>query len=147
VKLYRDENGQPWKFTDGIDYTFPRDFPVTIPAGGRIMVAKNPEAFSLRYTRVTAELILGPYEGKLSDAGERLELAMPGDVGNDGKRSYIRIDRITYSDGSHPDDNPDEADLWPMEPDGDGASLTRKVSADYGNDPANWMAALPSPGE
>ncbi|MEA3227219.1 MAG: lamin tail domain-containing protein, partial [Planctomycetota bacterium] len=147
VTLFRYDKGQPWKFTDGIDYTFPKDSPTTIAAGGRIVVAKNPEAFLVRYPGVPAEIILGPYDGKLSDAGEKLELAMPGDVGNNGMRSYIRIDRINYSDGSHPDNDPGAVDLWPMEPDGDGASLMRKVSENYGNDPANWIATLPSPGE
>jgi len=37
--------------------------------------------------------------------------------------------------------------LWPVEADGDGMTLTRKISTDYGNDPDNWFAALASPNE
>jgi hypothetical protein len=60
-------------------------------------------------------------------------------------RYYIRIDRVNYSDGSHPENCPAWIDLWPIESDGQGASLTRKIPADYGNDPDNWIAAPPSP--
>ncbi|MFZ2148948.1 MAG: hypothetical protein WAV28_17190, partial [Sedimentisphaerales bacterium] len=73
-------------------------------------------------------------------------------------------DRVGYSDGFHPDpssrggihpeDCPGGVDLWPSAPDGGGKSLTRKTSApsgtgqaDYGNDPDNWVAAIPSPGQ
>jgi hypothetical protein len=37
-------------------------------------------------------------------------------------------------------------DYWPIDADGGGKSLSRKVPADYGNDVANWQAANPSPG-
>ena len=104
-----------------------------------------------RYPAVPVEKILGPYSGSLNNAGERLELSMPGDVDEFGIRYYIRVDRVGYSDGSHPEDCPGPADcrvdLWPTTPDGDGESLTRKVSSDYGNDPDNWIATIPSPGE
>jgi hypothetical protein len=147
VTLYRYDKGEPWKFTDGIQFTFPDDIPIVIPAGGYLLVVKKPEAFSWRYPSVPAEKIFGPYDGKLSNAGERLELSMPGDIDRFGVRQYIRVDRISYSDGSHPENCPGSADLWPTEPDGNGASLARKVFADYGNDPDNWNASIPSRGE
>jgi len=146
VTLYSDNEAQPWKFTGGIDFTFPADVPVTIPAGGYLLVVKDPEAFAWRYPAVPVEKIFGPYGGSLNNAGERLELSMPGDVDESGTLYYIRIDRVSYSDGSHPEDSPDSIDHWPVAPDGDGESLTRKVASDYGNDPANWTASTPSPG-
>jgi len=146
VTLYDYDKAQPWKFTDGIDFTFPDDVPVTIPAGGYLLVVKEPEAFVWRYPAVPVEKILGPYNGKLNNAGERLELSMPGDIDEFGTRYYIRVDRINYSDGSHPEDCPGGVDLWPREADGGGKSLTRKRGTDYGNDPDNWTAASPSPG-
>jgi hypothetical protein len=146
VTLYHDDTAQPWKFTDGIDFTFPADVPITIPAGGYLLVVKNPEAFSWRYPAVPAEKILGPYSGSLNNAGERLELSMPGDVDESGTLYYIRIDRVSYSDGSHPENSPDGVDHWPTTPNGNGESLTRRVSSDYGNDPENWTASAPSPG-
>jgi hypothetical protein len=71
---------------------------------------------------------------------------MPGDVGLSGDVHYIRVDRVNYSDGSHPESTVGSVDSWPMEADGDGASLTRKVLTDYGNDPDSWIGAAPSPG-
>ena len=147
VTLYDNETGEPWKFTDGIEFTFPTDAPVTIPTGGYLLLAKNPAAFSWRYPGVPAEIILGPYNGNLSNSGERLELSMPGDVDKEGVRQYIRIDRVNYSDGSHPENCPGWIDLWSIESDGQGASLIRKIATDYGNDPDNWIAAPPSPGQ
>ncbi|MHC4425224.1 MAG: lamin tail domain-containing protein, partial [Planctomycetota bacterium] len=74
VTLYRYDKGKPWKFTDGIEFTFPDDPPIVIAAGGHLLVVKNPDVFSWRYPVVPAEKILGPYDGKLSNAGEKLEL-------------------------------------------------------------------------
>ncbi|MBC8472906.1 MAG: lamin tail domain-containing protein [Planctomycetes bacterium] len=146
VSLYNFETAQPWKFTDGIDFTFPEDVPITIPAGGYFLVVKDPEAFAWRYPAVPVENILGPYGGSLNNAGERLELSMPGDVDESGTLGYIRVDRVTYSDGVHPENSADGVDYWPTAPNGGGESLTRKVSSDYGNDSDNWIASAPSPG-
>ena len=147
VTLFDYYTLEPWKFTDGIDFTFPADSPVTIPAGGYILIVNKPAAFSWRYPAVPAEIILGPYDGNLSNAGESLELSMPGDVDKENVRQYIRVDRVNYSDGSHPENCPGGIDLWPVEADGDGMALTRKVPTYYGNDPENWLASAPSPGE
>ncbi|HUT47432.1 MAG TPA: hypothetical protein VMX36_14220, partial [Sedimentisphaerales bacterium] len=75
------------------------------------------------------------------NGGEKVQLSKPGDQ-LDGTRYYIRVDRVNYSDGFHPFGE----DPWPLGPDGYGQSLTRKVPADYGNDPENWSGADPSPG-
>ncbi|MGD0078856.1 MAG: hypothetical protein ABSB91_09585, partial [Sedimentisphaerales bacterium] len=132
----------PWKFTDGIDYTFPGI--VTIPDGNRIIVAKNPTAFSWRYPFVSTSIIYGPYTGWLANDGEQLELGKPGDIDGLGQRQYIRVERINYSDGSHPGDDPN--DPWPTGADGLGKSLKRTNESLYGNDPNNWTAVTPTPG-
>ncbi|MHC4660014.1 MAG: lamin tail domain-containing protein, partial [Planctomycetota bacterium] len=46
VNLY-DEEGNPWKFTDGIEFTFPVD--INIPAYDYVLVVKDPAAFTWRY--------------------------------------------------------------------------------------------------
>jgi hypothetical protein len=56
------------------------------------------------------------------------------------------MDRVRYSDGSHPENVPGGVDLWPTGADGLGKSLSRKVPTDYGNDVANWKASTTSPG-
>jgi len=146
VKLYRDDKALPWKFTEGIDFTFP-DWPgeVTIPAGDYVIVVRDPDAFGWRYPGVPAHKIFGPYEGWLSNDGERVELSMPGDIDKFGRRQYIMIDRVAYSDGLHGEDCPGGVDYWPLEADGGGKSLVRIDSQKYGNDPNNWTASVPSP--
>jgi hypothetical protein len=142
VTLYDAISGEPWKFTDGIEFSFPIDPPVTIQAGGYLLVVKNPAAFAQRWQAVPANKILGPYEGRLDNSGEKIEIGKPGDVDQFGTRYYIRVDRVNYSDGSHPVGE----DLWPSQADGSGKSLTRNVPQEYGNDVVNWKAADPSPG-
>lgn len=147
MTLFDFDQGGSWKFTDGIEFEFPADSPVTIPAGDSILVVKSPEAFSYRWPAVSEEKVFGPFDGNLNNAGERLQLSMPGDIDASGRRRYIRVDRVNYSDGSHPGNIPGSIDPWPEAGDGDGKSLSRKILADYGNDPGNWTASAPSPGE
>jgi hypothetical protein len=145
--LYDYNEGLPWKFTNGIDYTFPGEpNVVTIPSGSRILVVKNPTAFKWRYPSVPVGIIYGPYDGWLANDGGQLELGKPGDIDELSVRQYIRVERVNYSDGSHPADCPEGVDLWPTQADGGGKSLSRKVPTAYGNDPNNWQAAAPSPG-
>jgi hypothetical protein len=136
VNLY-DQNDIPWKFTDGIEFEFPDE--ANIPVGDYALVVKDTDAFAWRYGSPPAGVqIFGPYDGKLSNSGEKLELSMPGDLDEMLVRHYIRIDRINYSDGS-------EA-VWPIEADGSGKSLSRDTASNYGNDPNNWSASTVSPG-
>jgi hypothetical protein len=143
VTLYDANEGLAWRFTDGVDYTFPND--AKIPGSGYIVVVRNKDAFHLRYPGVSSSKIYGPYSGHLDNGGEDLELARPGDVDELGTRYYIRVDRVNYSDGSHPDNCPGGVDLWPVDADGWGMSLGRLYGNRYGNDPNNWTAADPSP--
>ncbi len=146
VTLYDTVENLPWKFTNGFDYTFasPPD-EVTIAAGARILLVKNPTAFNIRYPGFTG-ITYGPYSGWLANEGEQLELSKPGDIDELGIRQYIRVERIDYSDGSHPGGEPEDIDMWPTGADGLGKSLKRKTDSAYGNDPNNWTAAAPTPG-
>jgi hypothetical protein len=147
VTLYQYDRQEAWCFTEGIEYQFagvPNE--VTIPAGGYIVVVRNIGAFRWRYPEVAADKIYGPYTGVLDNAGEKLELSMPGDVDRFGVRQWIRIDRVVYSDGSHADGE-SAVDLWPKGADGLGSSLHRINMSAYGNDPNNWTAAAPTPGK
>jgi hypothetical protein len=133
----------PWRFADdsnGISFDFPLG--TTMAPGEYLLLVKNKDVFESSYTSVPDDVQIfewGP--GRLDNAGEKVQLSKPGDQ-VDGKRYYIRLDRVNYSDGFHPLGE----DPWPIEPDGYGKSLARKVPADYGNDPENWTAADPSPG-
>ena len=127
----------PWKFTDGIDYTFPLG--TTLPAGGHVVIAKNLAAYAERHG---SSADFGPYEGKLDNGGEKLDLSMPGDQEEGELRYYIRVDRVNYSDGSHPVGE----DPWPVEADGTGDPLDRIYDTLYGNDVANWLPDADSDG-
>ena len=134
VNLYSIEN-IPWKFTDGIDFTFMPD--VNIPAYGYLLVVKDIVLFESQYTDVPAGVRIFEWDsGSLDNAGESIELSKPGDVDASGQRQYIRIDYVHYND-----DAP-----WPVNADGHGQSLTKTDPNLYGNDPNNWTAATPSPG-
>lgn len=148
VLLYDNDADEPWKFTDGVDYKFPGKPGLTMPPHSYLLIVKNITAYLTRYgLPPSGVLLLGPYDGKLSDGGEKLELSKPGDVDEFGQRSYIRVDRVNYSDGSYSNDTSADVNLWPTEPDGTGASLSRIWSNLYGNDPNNWKAGTPSPGQ
>ena len=133
----------PWKFTDGIDYTFPAN--TSLAPNGRLFVVKNKTAFKSRYSSIPDEIIYGPYadDGSLSNGGEKLELSKPGDeiLGMPGQYYYIRVEMVNYSDGSHPVG--EAPDPWPTEPDGGGASLIRTGDSGYSNDVVNWQAGTP----
>lgn len=147
VTLYDFDRGESWKFTDGIDYTFPSGPGVVIPAGGYLIVARDLTAYMAKYGLPPLGVwVLGPYNGSLDNGGEKLELSMPGDESVSGTRYYIRADRVNYSDGSHAQNEPGGVDLWPTAADGAGASLGRITPERYGNDPNNWEAAIPMPG-
>jgi hypothetical protein len=138
VNLY-DGSLVPWKFTDGINYEFPVG--IQIPANGYLLVVKTtPAYFATLYSVPGGVQVLGPYDGNLDNGGEKLEISKPGDIDTWGSQTYIRVDRVSYSDGY------ESGDPWPSGPDGNGGSLNRTTAANYGNDPANWHSATPSPG-
>jgi hypothetical protein len=144
VTITLENNGIPWRFTQGIDFVFPPS--TKLNPGGRIIVAAHPEAFSWRYPFVAPSMIVGPFEDgtRLNNGGEAIELSMLGDS-SDGIQYYIRADYIRYSDGNH-DVDYDGHDPWPADADGKGKSLTLPIPARYGNDPMSWQASPPSPG-
>ncbi|MFC1603492.1 lamin tail domain-containing protein [Planctomycetota bacterium] len=134
----------PWRFADdsnGINFDFPLG--TTMAPGEYLLLVRDMTAFDSANPDIPNGIqILEWGPGRLSNAGEKLQLSKPGDQVED-TRYYIRIDRVNYSDGSHPAGE----DPWPTEPDDSDKSLMRIVPADYGNDPDNWTAANPSPGE
>ena len=129
-----------WKFTKGIDYTFPPG--VSIPAGAHILVVRtDPDIFRQVHGIPLTREIYGPYADALGNDGEKLELSMPG-APEPAFVPYIRTEKVNFSDGSHPV----ATDPWPLDADGSiGYSLQRKVADDYGNDVDNWEAAAPTP--
>ncbi len=142
VPLYDYETGAAWRFVDnkddiGVEFYFPVDSPVVLAANEKILLVKNLAAFSDEFGEPASGLKIFEWlDGSLSNGSEKPELQMPGDVDESMTRYYIRIDRVSYDDESP----------WPTEADGDGYSLERISTTVYGNDPASWQAASPTPG-
>ena len=122
-----------WLF-NGLGYTFPTN--TTLEANGLIvLVATNPVLFRAKYGVPTNVPVLGPYSGTLQVGGERLRLQRPDTPDNNGL-PYITVDEVHYNKAQ-----------WPTAADGGGLSLQRIAAAAYGNDPINWQAADPTPGQ
>ena len=137
VTLYDYNSHEPWKITDdgNFEYFFAAT-PITMTAGERILLIKNQAAFDSEFAAEPGTRIFEWSDGSLSNGGERIELSMPGDIDILDVRQYIRIDRVNYDDETP----------WPEEADGEGWSLVRENDESYGNDPANWNSAAPTPG-
>lgn len=151
VTLYDSDRGAPWRFTDGsddsgIDLLFPADPPITLGPLEYLLLVKDSSLFQSRFSTPANVPILAWGFGRLSNAGETIQLCRPGDLKDGGARSWIVVDRIRYSDGSHGEEFPGGVDPWPSGADRNGLSLTRIRFRQFGDDPANWQAVTPSPG-
>lgn len=109
------------RFIDGIKFQFPDREPALLPAE-RLVVAKNPKAFALRYPKV--KRVLGPYAGGLKNGGERLTVL----------DSHSQpIVRFRYDDKAP----------WPSSADGLGFSLVlaSTVGKSNFNKASSWRAS------
>ncbi len=129
----------------GIGYQIPVN--TTIEAQGRLVIANtDPDSFRIKYRVPGNVQVLGPFgnrtldgDSTLSKSGETITLLRPDQPNideNTGEESLPEVlaDQISYDDRAP----------WPREADGDGMALRRIDHHEFGNDPANWHAALPS---
>lgn len=128
-----DADGVPWRIS-GAAYEFPPNI-VAPPNGYVLVVPLEPADFRAKYSVPESVIIVGPYFGVLQDSGERLKLERPGTLDTNGL-PFIVVDEVRYNDKAP----------WPPAADGAGPSLQRRDSGAYGNDPVNWLAAVPTPG-
>jgi hypothetical protein len=126
-----------WKLDGAVEFSFPEG---TVLAAGECLIISETDAATFRgcYSVDDDVTVLGPYDGKLSNSGEDLELTRPGDPEADtGEVPYILVELVEYDDESP----------WPTLADGGGASLERTDSTLYPNDSSSWMAnSSPAPG-
>ncbi|HNS21940.1 MAG TPA: lamin tail domain-containing protein [Sedimentisphaerales bacterium] len=138
-----------WRLDGGVEYDFPAGTEID-PGEHLIVVGFDPLVDASRAAAFTELYVdpsfragirlLGPWKGNLSNGGERvaLEKSMPGD-NPASPVAWVIVDEVIYSD----------ATPWPVEADGQGLSLHRIESGagKSGNDPTNWQAAEPTPGQ
>lgn len=141
VPLFDREAGRGWLIRGLLDAaTGELDFEFTegssIPARGYLVLAPvDPELFRVVYLvhgRPVPDgaVVIGPYGGALSNAGERLRLLRP--VSGSGTNAlFATVDTVRYGDTTP----------WPSDADGFGASLERTRTNDWGDDPASWAAS------
>jgi len=115
-----------WSLDGGVTHTFAEG--TIMPAGGFLVVAADPALLDDETGFADAQ---GPYDGQLSNGGERIDLR-----NNSGRL----IDTVEYGDD----------DPWPVQADGSGLSLA-KIDPDAASDRAeNWTASAEfggTPGE
>jgi hypothetical protein len=119
----------PWRL-EGTGFEFPAD--TEIEAGEHIIVAKNPAV----YDSLTCD-VYGPYDGKLDNGGEQIEIQISGDLEYGQLRYWIPTEKIDY----------DDVAPWPTSSDESGDSLRRINVNIYGRDYSNWQAGTPDPGQ
>jgi hypothetical protein len=135
-----------WRLRDAVSFTFPTN--VTLPPQGLLLVVPfNPvtdtaqlSAFRAKYGVSPAAAIYGPWIGQLANNSDSIELLKPDAPQqfpdpDAGYVPYILADKVKYFDLAP----------WP-DADGNSNSLQRLAQDEYGNDPINWTAAVPTPG-
>ena len=140
VPLFDPANpANPWKVTGGVDFTFPTNVSLGL---GEFLLLVNLDpatnaaalaAFRTRYGVAANVPLFGPYGGKLDNRGESIEVKKPTTPVS-GHVPYVLVDKVHYRDSAP----------WPPGADGFGLSLQRRNPSLYGDDPANWIATLPT---
>lgn len=135
-----------WRLT-GVNFTFPEGV-VLPPRGFVLLVTFDPQTdpvstalFRQRYNVGSQVRLIGPVPGRLANEGERLALYRPDapqTVPNPfvGYVPYVLVDEVEYRPGPP----------WPEGAAGTGRSLQKRQPHLFGNDPASWEAAWPTPG-
>ena len=131
-----------WRLKDAVSFTFPPATTIT-PNGYLIVVSFDPtntaqlNEFRSYHNMSASTAVVGPWNGKLDNGGESIELTKPDAPQPDGDVPQVLVERVKYSD----------LPPWPTNlVDGGGFSLQRANLDEYGNDPINWTTAAPNPG-
>ncbi len=136
-----------WRLRDAVNFTFPVG--AKVPGNGFVLVvsfdpADGDTLAAFRQVNGVPEgtPIFGPWNGKLDNSQDSIELVrpdlpVPPGTPDAGLVSHILVDKVNYQDTAP----------WPTGlPDGLGAALGRVDASAYGDDPANWRLAPRTPG-
>lgn len=136
-----------WRVGGGVEFVFPPALTLA-PRAFLVLAGFDPatnaatsNAFAAKYSLPAGVPVLGPWSGRLNNAGERIELFRPDAVQQPpapdaGFVPQILVDRVVFG----------ATGAWPTNADGAGDSLQRLQAALYGNDPLHWAAAPPTIG-
>ena len=127
-------NLSDWRFSDGVEFVFPD---IKLDAGEYLVVAADENTFRAKYSGVNN--VIGNWNGRLSNSGEKIEL-----INNMG----VMIDSVRYADEGDwgqrelgPRDHNHRGWIWLDEHDGGGKSLeliNPELPNQYGQ---NWTAS------
>jgi hypothetical protein len=94
-------------------------------------------AFKAAYGIDAGVLIVGPFDGRLDNAGETIRIERPDEppMENPTLIPWLLVDEVNY----------DNESPWPFDPTG-AQSLNRAGAGAWGIDPASWLLASPTPG-
>ena len=146
VNLYSSaEPTNTWHLRNAVDYNFPGG--VTLGANSFLIVVGFDPAtnvvqtasFRSRFGIPATVTILGPWIGRLDNSGDTVELNYPtSPIGSRYPRALM--DWVSYTD------LPPWATAADGQGNGLGTSLQRRSALGYGNEPTNWVAAVPTAG-
>ena len=120
-----------WELANAIEFTFPPGF--ILPAGESLFVG-GVELSQLRaqYELDKSIKVLGPFDGRLNNAGESVQLLRPDSPQtlppNIGLVPYILVEKVKYSSTAP----------WPVMPGQGGVPIQRINLSAYGNSSSNW---------
>ena len=136
-------NLEGWRIDNAVSYTFPTNTILNADSV-LLLVSFDPtdasllNAFKVEYTVPAGVQILGPFNGSLSNGGERVQLERPDSPPTDEPlyTPYITADEVDYNNVAP----------WPISAAGGGDSLSRKFSNSYGDISDSWIGSTPTPG-
>ena len=137
-----DQATNTWRLRGGVDYEFPTN--LTLDASGTLLVVSfDPAAdttaaaaFRAQYGLAADMPLFGPYRGKLNNNGDTIRLQKPTALASNSG-PFVLVEEVDYL----------SAAPWPAAADGTGLSLRRLHYLEYANDPINWAAEAPTPGQ
>ena len=127
-----------WRISGGIDFAFPQG--TTLDSGEFLVLAKDPKRLaSIKEYNLNLKKILGPYEGTLSNNGERLRVENSSGDTEDSVNYSAKFPWPIGADSIGA--GPKWTGIDPMEYQYRGRSLERINFSLPGDNPANWVTS------
>jgi len=135
-----------WRLRGAVDLDFPPGV-MLAPQERIVVVGFNPaqdlgRLAAFRHDHHVPEevVVVGPWDGRLDNAGETVRLLRPNASGAAGAGTseppYLLVEQVDYRPTAP----------WPVEVIESGRSLGRRFESSYADDFENWRAVVPSPG-